>query len=539
MCQRYAVRAIVLAGLLVPSGVAPAARTDAFEKRSDPEAEFPTEYVLRVTPAPLDEFPLRYRFRPEIEDRTPGNAATRLLRAVHWVNGADLDTWFAENVPPPEQPSAENGGDDEPPSWTDWLTTPLEEWPARRVFKFLDYCSFAIEEAVAASRCDEIGWDLRARDAESFEAWIATATPEVFTLRELGRVLAVAERHAIYRRDWGRFARYATAAFGLADALERRETLIERLVAASIDELQSDVVAEAIARCPDHNWYAAIAELDRRPRDLTAVIELEMNAPYRAFPVAKDAATKNLSFLGWVREWNDAFAMIPSLTAHDVFAAFDDSEHEITGLPDFGLLERLRRHVIWRMVGFYKLSTDATVARGFLAVAGHEPEKLMRLGDMQVVAMFAEHIIETNRQRLLLAAALPASERGPLIARFESALDTLGERTEHNLATLPSLLVTPLVGRAMFVCDGRQDRFTALRLVEALRAHAAVTGAWPESLEEIATASVPLRPLTGRPFLYRREGETAVIDLPHEQAARRSLRFTLQLVGPGKDDRAE
>ncbi|MEM9660045.1 MAG: hypothetical protein AAF961_16910, partial [Planctomycetota bacterium] len=54
----------------------------------------------------------------------------------------------------------------------------------------------------------------------------------------------------------------------------------------------------------------------------------------------------------------------------------------------------------------------------------------------------------------------------------------------------------------------------AIQVVEALRMHAAATGALPATLDEIRMAPVPNNPATGAPFEYRLDGETAILDLP-------------------------
>lgn len=52
----------------------------------------------------------------------------------------------------------------------------------------------------------------------------------------------------------------------------------------------------------------------------------------------------------------------------------------------------------------------------------------------------------------------------------------------------------------------------AVHVMEALRLHAAATGAWPSTLDEIRLVPVPGDPTTGKPFLYKRNGKKAILE---------------------------
>ncbi|MCC7476516.1 MAG: hypothetical protein IT425_14080, partial [Pirellulales bacterium] len=55
----------------------------------------------------------------------------------------------------------------------------------------------------------------------------------------------------------------------------------------------------------------------------------------------------------------------------------------------------------------------------------------------------------------------------------------------------------------------------SLRVIEALRMHAANHNRQlPKSLDEITAVPVPLNPATGKSFVYRLDGKTAILELP-------------------------
>jgi hypothetical protein len=77
----------------------------------------------------------------------------------------------------------------------------------------------------------------------------------------------------------------------------------------------------------------------------------------------------------------------------------------------------------------------------------------------------------------------------------------------------------------------RLDRdVAALRVIEALRMYAAEhNGKLPKSLDEMTAVPVPRNPATGKPFEYRLNGTTAVLDLPMSDGLNVSRRFEIQI----------
>jgi hypothetical protein len=73
-------------------------------------------------------------------------------------------------------------------------------------------------------------------------------------------------------------------------------------------------------------------------------------------------------------------------------------------------------------------------------------------------------------------------------------------------------------------------QMNALQTVEAIRMHAAQTGALPASLDEIEIVPVPDNPVTEKPYEYRLEGDTAVLELPFSDGMRSAAwRFEIKL----------
>jgi hypothetical protein len=91
----------------------------------------------------------------------------------------------------------------------------------------------------------------------------------------------------------------------------------------------------------------------------------------------------------------------------------------------------------------------------------------------------------------------------------------------------PFLEFIPSLDKAAIRYARADRQIAAFMAVEAIRTHAAANGGkLPDKLEQIAETPVPLNPVTGQPFEYRREGESAVIsdatlsDFPLEYTVR-------------------
>jgi len=74
-----------------------------------------------------------------------------------------------------------------------------------------------------------------------------------------------------------------------------------------------------------------------------------------------------------------------------------------------------------------------------------------------------------------------------------------------------------------------QRDIDAMRVIEAIRMHAAETGQLPETLDDISVVPIPLNPATNKPFDYQLNDGTATLKLPRSDGTYYSRRFELRL----------
>jgi hypothetical protein len=81
-----------------------------------------------------------------------------------------------------------------------------------------------------------------------------------------------------------------------------------------------------------------------------------------------------------------------------------------------------------------------------------------------------------------------------------------------------------------------ERKLAALRIIEALRLHAAAHGGQlPDRLDQVTEVPIPDDPGTGKPFGYIRDGATATLmsRIPGETLATSGLRYKLTIRKPG------
>lgn len=100
--------------------------------------------------------------------------------------------------------------------------------------------------------------------------------------------------------------------------------------------------------------------------------------------------------------------------------------------------------------------------------------------------------------------------------------------------TVLANLLTPAMARVMGASARFERRVAMLRTVEALRLHAAAQGKLPARLDDVKKVPIPADPMTGKPFTYHADGDTATLYAPpppgKEKVRAEAVRFEITLV---------
>ena len=419
------------------------------------EAAATPETLIRLSVAPeaAPRPALRYVLPPELKEMNPGNPVQGYLKCFMEQHKFFFDK---ESFQRREK----------------LLSMPLKELPAHEL---RNYGGFALTRADWAARLDTPDWQVLPKlRIEGLNVRL----PDMAEMRLLIRALKVRFRAEVALGRFDDAIRTARTMFAISRHLSEHPTLIADLVAMFAANSAIGPLEEMLQQpgCPNLYWAltnlpAPLVPLDRgmegeRVMSLspTEFGDLDEKAPMTADQIKAFIAKCDLLQLdgkapkpgeSFVRAWLDA-------------RTGDESK-----------------------VG---------AARHRLAEHGLPREQLLRFPADQVILLDQKREYDARFDDLMKTMKLPAWQ----------AQELAGQATPSGE---PSPFADALVGPSIYGVHRKRwlldQRIALLRLVEALRLHAAEhDGTLPRSLSEV---SVPLPddPLTGKPFRYELAGDTA------------------------------
>ena len=465
----------------------------------------PEVVALTVSPAPLPDPPLEYRLIVPADDRRPGNAATYWYRAELLYAEAEADLLRSDAAAVDRQSAASDLLDEPPASLTvdrvdQMLALPgsAEAWSV-----FL--------AAGEAARRPPAEWGFGLDDLTGEES-IQFLLPEFQNARALARLVALRGRARVGRGDFRGALADAATLFRLAEDCGRAPFIISDLVGFAVHAIAQHYIIEAAIAAPGSpNLYYALTELPDPAAGLADSWEQELGLPYRFAPWLRDAETLDWSAERWRTEWIRLVKNVQGAAGSGTITDFQ------AGLAVGALL-----------------SVQLEPAREALIADGFDPQKLDAMPAGQVLAVRQNRVMRELIDPLRVAAVAPlpdsveladAAEENLRRGRRDAAGGAFAEPVPVAALLLPAVLQARLAGARA------QVDVASLRAVEALRAHAAANGGWPDSLDAVDLVPVPKNPLTGDPFPYRVEDGTAVLEVkrhPRNEASNRVLRLTLR-----------
>ncbi len=469
---RFSWAILVLTAWIVPAmtGQAPA---QPAQKPGEPPK--PKELALSPAAAPVPA--LRYRLLPSSADLNPGDAAPIYLR-IHGYEDTTMEG-------PWRQISEKS---------VRWLALPLDEFPTAEVRGFVNLWSGRLKQLEYGTRRKTCDWNYTLPE-QRLDA-INILLPDAQSMRQWGRVLALKARVEIAE---GKFTEaIGTIETGLAFArhVGAGPFFINGLIGIAIATPMLDRCEELIAQRGAPNLYWALTALPRPLIALRDHIELERKLVENLIPELSEAA---LTRPRNATEWSALLArMHEGIVKWTIFNAQQGDTHAGLKEPAAGGLPQFK---------------------AMLLPAGREYLKTARsLSDSQLAAMPDEQIVALyvgDRYRAIWddhhkAGYLPAREA---IAQVAAAEPRRAQDKNGPLVLFVQYL--PAVGSAMMAELRLDRRVAALRVIEAIRIHAAANNrALPEALKQISDVPVPDDPATGKPFDYHRDGSSASLSGP-------------------------
>lgn len=458
-----------------------------------------TVYKMTVTPAAEPSPALTYNFVPRSDTLRDGNAALFYLRS--FAEGHLASRWkeLEKEHGSEEVHGDENGGWYSIERKLDQATLEKARLGAAA---FDEIIKQFVSRATVRRQCD---WGHHIDELRGLDI-IATLLPEAQESRSLARALMLRARIAVADGDYDRAITELRMAYQLARHSAKAPFLVSCLVGIAEANMANAEVIELIAAKGSPNLYWALAELPRPFIDILPSIRFEMSLGLRTFPFLLDPETTEHSPEEWARLLTAGFQDAQQVSNNGTHVDDLSAQAGIAGMA----------------IVIYPAAKQRLIAGGMDAARVEE----MPVG--QVIAIDAAREYrrisdEFEKQWYMSYQAAQQRER-EMDAFFQ------GEKLTGGFGRVLAGLLMPAVNSVRTAQLRLDWQLNALQAVEAVRMYAAEHGKLPATLEEITVVPVPLNPVTEKPYQYRLDGETAILELPLSDGMReQAWRFEIKL----------
>jgi hypothetical protein len=440
----------------------------ALADRASAQGVEPTRITFR--PAAPSAPALRYHLLPQAHELTPGNAAERYKQALAALKkagdatGSDID---------------------------DWLELSPAELPRDKARKLLNDYREVFRLADQAARSESCDWGITERIRKM---GLGVTLAEIQDMRKLARLLALRARLDALEGRTDQAVRDLQTGFAAARHVADNPTLICSLVGLAISAITAQELDLLLSQPNAPNLYWALADLPKPFIDMRKGLEGERLFLYGTFP-------------GLLEAVNNPGA--PPLTPEQLKPGVKVLVEEF----GFGKEYPARAATSLLIRAKHKAAKEALVA------AGHPRTRVEKMPHLEVALLHAMLQYDRLYDEALKWQTFPYPQLRQGLEQAERAL--LKERTLSLVpsADAPALplatLFVPAVQR-VFAARARTDqRFAALRCVEAVRLYAAAhNGRLPPTLADVKEVPVPDDPVTGQPFAYRLANGVATLEGP-------------------------
>lgn len=482
LCQYVFAAAVLAAGSL-------------FADEVDPRQ--PRVIKLTLSPSAPDRQALRYQLELASGKRVSGNAAPFYYRAIlsyqqhpvykdHQQMLGKFDRQWAE------QP-CEGENREQIRGWVNQF--PATAWAQLREASRREHCDFS----------------LRVRQLTVKET-ISLTLPEFQELRMIARLLGHRARLQISEGKYDEALETIRMNYELGRAANSEPLLICGLIGVAVTTLTNNDVERWIGTSNSPNLYWPLTAVPQPQIDMRPALEHEVRLSERMFPFVQDAETVNYTPDQWRQVMSDALVDINTNLASNA----NPGAHSDQAQRDWAVT--------------VAMTQAYPIAKEWLLKEGFDRARLDAMPVCQVVAIHSQRVLREMADDMLKAANLPPHLRNAHYAEIDAKIakeSAFGGRWYEPLPIGRYLM--PAIGQAMLVQARLEEENAGLRTLEAIRAHLAATGAFPEKLDDIKVVPVPVSPATNLPFAYQRTetGATLIVPSVRSNVPRDTKRYEL------------
>jgi hypothetical protein len=455
---------LILLGAALGPALALGHAAKAENASSQSPGDEPPTRRLTLHPASEPRPALKYELLPSLLDRRPGNAAVLYNKIGLMFRGG------------PEFAEEQN-------KISEWIDNdlPLDKFPREEARAIVEHWRQVLDDLELASRCEVCDWELPIHERE----FISLLLPEIQESRNHARLLCLKARLQVADGDFDGAVRTLRIGYAMGRHVAKSPTVISALVGVAICSVLNARVEELACQRGAPSLYWALTELPRPLIDFRLAVDSEKSMLFLTYPKLRDLATQSHSPEYWLDildKLSDELARVGELEKQPL------ARLALTGLAMKGYPAAKRR----------------------LIELGRSPEQVEAMPVAQVVLLYSLEAYQEARDAVLKWALVPYWEAAPRIAANEREI---AEKYRSKQILPFHVFLTP---GGFIAANARNERNVAtLRVIEAIRLHATShEGRLPKQLSDIADYPIPFDSFTGRPFLYRLDGDVATLEAP-------------------------
>lgn len=448
--------------------------------QSKPEAKPELKVInLPVYPAPIPQPALKYRLLPRAIAQTPGNAALLYDKVFEqfaaWECKNDIPSNDSENAKQLERFYINTEKLDA------WLEVPLNELPKDDLRKLFDNMEPWMEYVEMASRRLECDWELPIREMNNpFEIDLQQA----MRAKTLGKILALKVRLSLAEGKPEEAIKSLQMGFALSQQIGK-EPLVSCLVGLAIANIMREQLLDLCQLKNAPNLYWSLSTLPHPLISIKKGLESEEVVLERLLPELQEARKGQHSPEQWQKIWESVVERINLLFTSD--NNYKKEEYDSKKL----------------------LNENYPKARDYLINLGWPKKDIQSMAPAQVLLLYCAEIWDETRDDYMKLLSIDYSQwPNNWQDRFNELLKSYKQKEVLPLSDLlPAITVA---ARA----QARVEReIESLRCIEAIRLYAYLhDGKLPDILGDVKEVPIPpTNPLTGKPFSYHLEGDTAVL----------------------------
>lgn len=453
----------------------------------------PTVVDLTLHPAKLPCPTRKYRLTTPYLDQTPGNAACLYYRAALTANYEQGLARNAKNDPKTgvvnlrtQRDTIEKG-----------LKTDLADLPRDAIKATLKLYRHSFHQMEMAARRTVCDWGYPLRESESITG---IRLVELDATRIVTEALLLRARMEMADGDVQKSVDTLRTVLATAIHVGRSQLLVNKGWGRSVIRKVADQ-CETLVQVPNvPNLYWTFTTLPQPCINQHNGIEMEEAFPELATPSLREARRRQLSNA-------EASVFLTRFIAEVRKEFLHYSYHEVSTAE----AKDIRRWFGSVSPGNYVKETYPK-ALAKLTETGHADSELENMPEAQIVLLYIATVYDELRDSLLQWSYVPYWQSRSGVAAAQKAFKAT---VENDPLLLAFMATTSVCSRNDWLWYGPAEterRLATLRVIEAIRLFAANhEGRLPKALDEITAVPIPINPVTGKPFPYKLEGDTAVL----------------------------